>query len=178
MRRADKEMAVSRAHELLASTYSGRLATVGPDGAPYICPLLFVWADGKVWLHSASVQGHLQRNVRHEPRVCFEIDAPGDTFAYGRFQCDTALAYQSVLVFGELAIVEERDQKSRFFDRLMSKYYAQDTDRPPGFYPRLDDVTVYALAVQRVTGKETTLPAVEARWPAVDGTKSPDAALP
>ena len=178
MRRADKEMSVSRALELLASAYCGRLATVGSDGAPYICPLLFVWADGKIWLHNTSAVGHLQRNVRHESRVCFEIDTPGETYAYGRFQCDTALAYQSVVVFGKLAFVEERDQKTRFFDLLMSKYYAQETDRPKGFYPRLDDVTVYSLTVDRVTGKETTLPAIDARWPAVDKTKSPNAVPP
>lgn len=178
MRRADKEMSVARAHELLASAYCGRLATVGIDGSPYICPLLFVWTDGRVWMHNASDIGHLQRNVRHESRVCFEIDIPGQTYAYGRYQCDTALEYQSVVVFGRLAIVEERGQKARFFDLLMDKYYARDADRPKGFYPRLDDVTVYSLLVDRITGKETTLPTVDARWPAVDKTKSPTAVPP
>src|ERR1700694_212959 len=88
MRRAEQQMSADRAIELLASEYCGRLATVGPDGAPYICPLLYVMLHGQVWLHNTSALGHLQRNILHEPRVCFEIDVPGETFPYGRFQCD------------------------------------------------------------------------------------------
>ena len=44
-----------------------------------------------------------------------------------------------------------------------------------GDFPRLDEVTVYAIAIERMTGKETALPAVQSRWPAVDKTKSPNA---
>jgi uncharacterized protein len=178
MRRADKAMSAARVEELLASAYCGRLATVGPDGSPYICPLLYVWMDGQVWLHNTSALGHLQGNVRHEARVCFEIDQPGEVYPYGRFQCDTALEYQSVLVFGRLAVVEDQSQKPRFFDALMAKYYPADTTRPKGYYPRLAEVTVYALTVERVSGKETTLPTDDARWPAVDKTKSPNAQPP
>jgi hypothetical protein len=48
-------------------------------------------------------------------------------------------------------------------------------DRLKGFYPRLDDVTVYAIAVERVTGKHCPLPPVSEQWPALDRTKSPNA---
>jgi uncharacterized protein len=177
MRRADKQMPAERATELLAVAYCGRLATVDVDGAPYICPLLYVWLDGQVWLHNTRALGHMQRNVLHEPRVCFEIDVPGEAFAYGRFQCDTGLAYQSVLVFGRLSVIEDRERKTRFFDALMSKYHPRD-DRPKSFYPRLDDVTVYALTAERISGKETTLPAADALWPALDRTKTPHATAP
>jgi hypothetical protein len=37
---------------------------------------------------------------------------------------------------------------------------------------------LYAIALERVVGKETALPAPEARWPAVDKTKSPSATPP
>ena len=37
---------------------------------------------------------------------------------------------------------------------------------------------VYAIAVERMTGKETPLPAVSQQWPARDNTKSPDAVAP
>jgi hypothetical protein len=41
--------------------------------------------------------------------------------------------------------------------------------------PRLEQVTVYAVAVDRITGKELQLPAMEDQWPAVDDTKTPNA---
>jgi nitroimidazol reductase NimA-like FMN-containing flavoprotein (pyridoxamine 5'-phosphate oxidase superfamily) len=178
VRRADKLMPDERIGELLSTSHCGRLASVGVDGAPYICPLLYVWMNGQVWLHNTSAMGHLQTNVRHEPRVCFEIDTPGKVFPYGRFQCDTSVEYQSVIVFGRIDIVEDRAQKAAFFDALMAKYYSADPTRPKGFYPRLDAVVVYLLTVNRMTGKQTPLPATDAQWPAADYTKSPNAVAP
>lgn len=79
------------------------------------------------------------------------------------------------MVFGRLAIIDDRARKSLFFDALMAKYHGNDSTRPKSFYPRLDGVTVYALAVERITGKEQRLPSREAQWPAADNTKSPGA---
>ena len=129
-------------------------------------------------MHNTSAQGHLQANVRHDPRVCFEVSVPGEVFAYGRYECDTSIAYQSIVAFGRLAIIDDRTRKSRFFDALMAKYHPNDAARPKGFYPRLDAVTVYALSVERITGKEQRLPATESQWPAADNTMSPEAATP
>ena len=117
VRRADKLMPDEQTGELLSSAYCGRLGTVGPDGSPYVCPLLYVWKDGQIWLHNTSAMGHLQTNVRHESRACFEIDVPGTVFPYGRFQCDTSIEYRSVIVFGRISIVEDRALKAAFSTR-------------------------------------------------------------
>jgi nitroimidazol reductase NimA-like FMN-containing flavoprotein (pyridoxamine 5'-phosphate oxidase superfamily) len=178
VRRADKLMQDEHVAGLLTQGYSGHLGTVGTDGTPYVCPLLYVWLDGEVWVHNTSARGHLQDNIRHQAKVCFEVDTPGKIFPYGRFQCDTSVEYQSVIVFATARIVEDREHKARFFDHFMTKYYGPDADRPTGFYPRLDEVTVYALAVERMTGKETRLPAPEDRWPARDNTRSPNVTAP
>jgi nitroimidazol reductase NimA-like FMN-containing flavoprotein (pyridoxamine 5'-phosphate oxidase superfamily) len=89
IRRTDKVMPEAVAHEVLERGFCGRLATVGPDGWPYIVPLLYIVRDGEIWIHNAGVRGHLRVNVDHEARVCFEVDEPGEVFAYGRFECDT-----------------------------------------------------------------------------------------
>lgn len=175
VRRPDKLMPESGIRKLLEHGYAGRVATVSPDGSPYICPLLYVYLDGEIWVHNTRARGHLRANVEHEPRVCFEIDAAGAVFPYGRFECDTSVEYRSVIAFGRIRIVEDREQKAAFFDAFMKKYSGGDDGRPKGFYPRLDQVTVYAIAVEWVTGKETVLPVVEEQWPGLDRTKSPDA---
>jgi uncharacterized protein len=167
-------MSPAQVDELLAAGYCGHLASVSPDGSPYVCPLLYVWLDGQVWLHNTSAQGHLQSNVRHDPRVCFEVSAPGKVFAYGRFECDTSVEYQSIVVFGRVAVIDDRARKSLFFDALMAKYFVNSA-RPKSFYPRLDGVTVYALTVERITGKKQALPPAEMQWPAADHTMSPEA---
>jgi nitroimidazol reductase NimA-like FMN-containing flavoprotein (pyridoxamine 5'-phosphate oxidase superfamily) len=168
-------MSDERARELVASAYCGRLGTVGADGWPYVVPLLYVWTDGEIWVHNTSARGHLRENVDHDPRVCFEIDETGEVFPYGRFECDTSVEYRSVVVFGRIRIIHDEPGKRAFFDALMEKYANPDWDRAKRFYPRLDQVTVYAIAIERMSGKETTLPGTAEQWPAVDRTKSPNA---
>ena len=130
VRRADKVMPDAKVDDLLSTGYCGHLATISPDGSPYVCPLLYVWLAGQVWLHNTSAHGHLQNNVRHDPRVCFEISVPGKVFAYGRYECDTSIEYQSIVVFGRAAIIDDRPRKSLFFDALMAKYYGNDSNAP------------------------------------------------
>jgi uncharacterized protein len=178
VRRADKAMSDDEARATLAAGHTLRVGTVGPDGWPYVVPLLYVCVGEEVWVHNTSARGHFRANVDHETRVCGEVDAAGEVFPYGRFECDTSIAYRSVVLFGRIRVVEPRADREAFFDALMAKYADPAWQRPAGFYPRLDDVTVYAIAPERLTGKQTALPGVDARWPAVDLTKSPGAVPP
>ena len=73
-------------------------------------------------MHTASARGHLRANIEKERRVCFEIDEQEGVFDYGRFECDSGLAYRSVCLFGQIRIVENRDIKQRFCEALMAKY--------------------------------------------------------
>jgi nitroimidazol reductase NimA-like FMN-containing flavoprotein (pyridoxamine 5'-phosphate oxidase superfamily) len=178
VRRTDRVMSPDDAMAALMRGFHGRLATVGADGYPYCVPLLYVWMDGAIYVHNTAARGHLRTNVEHAPRVCFEIDEASEVFDYGRFECDSSVAYRSVIVFGDIRIVEDRAVKQRFCDGLMAKYGKADNNRPKGFYPRLDQITVYAIAIARITGKELALPAVSEQWPALDRTKSPSARVP
>jgi uncharacterized protein len=175
MRRADKVMSETRTLETLQQGFCGRLATIGEDGYPYCVPMLYVWLNGEVCLHNAKTRGHLRANVDYESRVCFEIDDPGAVFPYGRFECDTSVAFKSVVLFGNIRVVDETEDKQRFFEALMQKYAKAEWERPKGFFPRLDQITLYAIAVERMTGKEGSLPDVSQQWPSLDRTKTPNA---
>jgi len=106
------------------------------------------------------------------------VDEPGDVFPYGRYECDTALEYRSVIAFGTIQVVSDREEKARFCSELMRKYGDATWARPREFYPRLDEITVYSIAIERMTGKETALPVTSRRWPQLDQTKSPNAIPP
>jgi uncharacterized protein len=129
IRRADLVMSDDRALETLARGYSGRLATVSEDGFPYCIPLLYLWMDGQIYLHTTGARGHLRANIEREQRVCFEVDEHEGVFDYGRFECDSGLAYRSVCLFGRIRIVEDRDSKQRFCEALMAKYGKPETQR-------------------------------------------------
>jgi uncharacterized protein len=93
IRRADRAMSDERTLETLTRGYSGRLATVSADGFPYCIPLLYLWIGGEVYLHTTSAAGHLRANIERDQRVCFEVDEQEGVFDYGRFECDSGLAY-------------------------------------------------------------------------------------
>jgi nitroimidazol reductase NimA-like FMN-containing flavoprotein (pyridoxamine 5'-phosphate oxidase superfamily) len=175
VRRTDRVMSQDKALAALARGHHGRLATVGADGYPYCVPLLYVCMDGEVYVHNTAAAGHLRTNIECDARVCFEIDEAGEVFDYGRFECDSSVAYTSVILFGKIRIVTDETAKRRFCDELMAKYRKQGAERPKSFYPRLDQITVYAIAIERITGKELALPDVSEQWPAKDRTKSPNA---
>lgn len=177
VRRKDKEMPEAEARDMLARAKLAHFATVGASGDPYVVPNLFVYAEGCIFLHTAA-GGHFRRNVDHSRRISVEIAEMGAIFPYGEFECDTSASYASVVVLGNVGIVAEPEAKATFFDRFMAKYADPAWQRPKGFYPRLDQVTVYRVAIERITGKKGPLPGPQGQWPAVNLTKSPGAVPP
>jgi nitroimidazol reductase NimA-like FMN-containing flavoprotein (pyridoxamine 5'-phosphate oxidase superfamily) len=87
------------------------------------------------------------------------------------------MSYRSVVVFGRIALLDNVAVKQRFFTRLMAKYATPDPTRPEGFFPRIDVIDLYAIAPERMTGKEVELPAMTQRWPALDRTRTPHARI-
>lgn len=178
LRRADREMTPERMLQLIQRGYSVHLATVSRDGSPYCTPFLYVWMDQRLYIHGTNAIGHFRTNIGHEPRVCFAIGEQEGVFDYGRFECDSGLAYRSVMLFGTISVAEDRAVKQKFCEMLLRKYGNLGLDRPKNFFPRLDLITVYELSVERMTGKEQALPPLSEQWPAMDRTKTPNARPP
>ena len=178
MRRGDRVMSGDRVLQLIARGYSCRLATVGADGAPYCTPFLYVQMNGRLYVHSTGATGHFRTNIDREPRVCFQLDEQEGVFDYGRFECDSGLAFRSVVVFGTIKLVSDRAVKQAFCEALLRKYGRPDLDRPKNFFPRLDLIAVFEISIERLTGKAQNMPPMSEQWPAVDRTKTPDARPP
>lgn len=178
LRRTDRQLATEDCWSLLQRARCARVATVSPDGWPYVVPLLHLVIDGGLWFHTTAAHGHFRTNVDAGGRACVVCDEPGEVFPYGRFECDTGMAYCSAVAFGTIAVVDDEAGRAAFFDALMARHADPAWDRPKSFYPRLGQVTVYRMAVDRVTGKQTMLPATADQWPQRDRTVTPDAIPP
>src|SRR5689334_8864410 len=107
LRRADRAMTDEEIASLLRQGHHGHLATISDDGYPYCLPLLYAFLDGRILVHGAAARGHLQANVERDSKVCFEIDEAGSVFPYGRFECDTSIAYRSLIAFGKISVVDD-----------------------------------------------------------------------
>ena len=55
-----------------------RLASVGPDGAPHVTPVWFVWDGEHLWVNSI-VRAQRHANLLRNPRVAVVVDA-GDGY--------------------------------------------------------------------------------------------------
>ena len=147
VRRKDKLMDRAAIDHFLERAAFAHFATVSANKDPYVVPNLFVYADGRIYLHT-SLSGHFRSNVEASSRVCFEAAEMSTVFPYGEFECDSSVSYTSVVGFGAITIVEDRAAKTLFFDRLMAKYSDPKLSRPKSFYPRLDQITHYAIAIR------------------------------
>ena len=122
--------------------------------APYIVPVNFVFVPhdtwGTVYIHSAR-QGRKIDFLRNNPRVCLEIDFPGETIPpSGGRPCDTGFAYTSLIGEGTIRECREQDEIVRGLKLLTKKYTGMDAEFT-GEQTRT--VTVLAVELQTVTGK-------------------------
>jgi len=91
LRRADRMMSEQRACEMLARGFSGQLATVGEDGYPYCIPLLYLWMDGEVYVHTSSARGHFRTNIERERASALNSTS--------RIRCSTTAASNVIQVW-------------------------------------------------------------------------------
>lgn len=177
VRRRDKAMSAAEVEAFLCRAPVAHFATVSADGTPYVVPNLFVYVEGRIFLHTAAA-GHFRDNVERHPRASFDAAEMGEVFPYGAFACDTSTSYASVVGFGAVRILPDAEDKARFFDRFIAKYADPAWGHPQSFYPRLGEVTVFAILPERITGKRTVLPPLAERWPAKNRTRSPGVVAP
>src|SRR5579875_1750700 len=116
VRRQDRLMAPEAAREFLRAQRTAHVATVGPDGWPYVIPLVFVCEGGDIlYLHTGAHQGHFRRNVQATPRICLEVSEIGPLHPGKPYACNSALVHTSVVSFGPVRIEEAAERKSWFF---------------------------------------------------------------
>lgn len=153
MRRGRKEIRDPAViEELLRVAAVGRLGTVGADGYPRIKPVNFAWHAGRVYFHSAQ-EGEKIRDLRRDPRVCFEVDQPLAYVSARAQPCRATYLFRSVLIRGRASLVEDASERRAALDALMGKH--QPGARLPG-YPaaKLALTAVVRIDPEEVVGKE------------------------
>jgi len=119
MRRKEKEITEKAImEEILREHGIGRLAT-SVDDEPYVVPINFVYADGKVIFHSHK-DGKKMANISKNPLVCFEVDS--GEIVKGEKPCDYSWRYMSVVVKGRARVIEGPEKRLAALRRLSDKY--------------------------------------------------------
>ncbi len=116
MRRGRQELSFEETEDILNRRTAGVLALSGDEGYPYGVPISYVYVDGKLYFHCAK-SGHKLDAIRRDPKASFCV-IDQDQIVPEKF---TTL-YRSVIVFGQIRIVEDEKQKRAAIEKLGQKY--------------------------------------------------------
>ncbi|HJO56518.1 MAG TPA: pyridoxamine 5'-phosphate oxidase family protein [Candidatus Scalindua sp.] len=153
MRRKDKGIAsYTEVEELLSNTLVGRLGTCFND-IPYITPVNYIYGNNKIYFHSAH-EGRKIENIRHNQQVCFEIDKILSIIPGMRMPCGSTTEYKSVIVFGDIRVVVDIDEKTDALNKLIEKY-APEAPRLPHSSEAADRTNVLVIDVKEITAKQS-----------------------
>ncbi|MFV1975556.1 MAG: pyridoxamine 5'-phosphate oxidase family protein [Candidatus Scalindua sp.] len=153
MRRKDKEVAsYTEAEELLSNALVGRLGTCF-NNIPYITPVNFVYDNNKIYFHSAH-EGRKIENVKRNQHVCFETDEMISIIPGMRMPCGSRTKYKSVIVFGDIRVVVNIDEKTVALNKLIEKY-APEAPRLPQSSEAAERTNVLVIDVKEITAKQS-----------------------
>lgn len=144
-RRLDEKEAL----ELLRNELRGVLSVQGDDGYPYGIPMNHYYCDedGLIYFHS-GMSGHKVDAIKRCPKVSFCVYDTGR-----RDGDDWALTIRSVVVFGQVEIVDDTAKMIRIAERLCRKF-TDDSEYIAGEIERSGPRTLmFAIRPEHITGK-------------------------
>ena len=148
MRRKDRQRSEEFAWAVTDRCGWAVLSCVQPDGTPYSVPLSIAREGGRVYFHGAE-EGRKTEALRSNPKVC--LSCVGDT---NPAQDDFSMEYESAILFGTAALVEEREEKihgRRLISQRYTPFKMKDFDRV--IEAALDHTAVWRIDVESITGK-------------------------
>lgn len=150
MRRYRQQLEDSDAINVLKNGYRGVLSLYGDDGYPYWVPVnYYLENDGHIYIHCAG-EGHKIDALKKYDKVSFTVleEQPRDPD-------DFAFYVKSVIVFGRIHMVEDREKVLKnvlsmarhIFPDKMEEYYKADLER------NKNRVHMLAITPEYITGK-------------------------
>ena len=136
--------------KILKEEPRGVLSVLGDGGYPYGTPLNHWYCEenGKIYFHS-SKKGHKVDAMKNHDKICFVCYDEGF-----KKEGDWALNIKSVVVFGRLEIVEDREKALEYVRRLSEPFGFGDEYVEAEIKADGGAVLVYALVPEHMTGKQ------------------------
>lgn len=150
MRRKKQQLSESSALEILRKSSSGVLALLGDEDYPYAVPMSYVYACGKIYFHGANA-GHRFDAVYKNKKASFCV-IEQDVVVPERYLTH----YRSVIVFGKIYIIEDKEEKRRAIEILADKYHPTATKefRDRAIEAESAGLCMFVLEIEHMTGKE------------------------
>lgn len=150
MRRFKQQLTEDASVEILRNATAGVLALCGEDMEPYGVPLSHVYADGKLYFHSA-LKGHKLDLLAQNKKASYTVIAQDEVHP------ETYTTYfKSVMAFGTVRIIEDCAEKLRTLQLLGRRCNPDDevglTKEIAGGFSRC---IMLEMNIERLTGKQS-----------------------
>jgi nitroimidazol reductase NimA-like FMN-containing flavoprotein (pyridoxamine 5'-phosphate oxidase superfamily) len=134
----------------LKETAVGRVATISPDGYPYVVPVFFVFDGDKVYFHCAG-EGKKLENLKANPSVCFEADDLILVDVSPTNPCTGTVYYRSVIATGKASLIGG-EEKVRALWMLADKYSGGKATGEMS-HESIDETCVVRIDIDEISGK-------------------------
>ncbi|MCQ4936529.1 pyridoxamine 5'-phosphate oxidase family protein [Anaerotignum propionicum] len=138
--------------KLLGRSQTGSLATLNPDGTPYVTPVHFVYYNNKIYAHGLP-KGKKLDNITHDKRVGFSIyEMDKLLLDPNEKPCDTNTKYESIILSGNAMLVEDIQVKEDILKKVVEKYtpHLAGKELPA---PMVKGTAVIQIDIMEMTGK-------------------------
>lgn len=147
-----EEMTSKEVDQFLTCARVGRLGLCLEDGQPYVVPVGYAYADGKIFFHTCN-KGLKMNALRQNANVCFEVD---ETLS-------DASMFKSVIVFGKAEIISDKAKMIPYLQKLIDKYRVPESFdaymSKPGRNKEkeLQEVRICLITPNKITSKKWTM---------------------
>lgn len=149
MRRIRQLLPNKESIRILSASTSGVLALLGDNDYPYAVPISYVYADGKLYFHSA-MSGHKIDAIRRHEKASFCVIEQDEI--HGE---EYTTYFRSVIAFGRIRIIDDADEKLRTARLLGDRYNPNDEEALRNELAKgLSHMLMLCFDIDHLTGKE------------------------
>ena len=149
MRRFKQLLPQETAIEILNRNTGGTLALLGDEDYPYAVPISYVYADGKLYFHSAKSGHKIDAIKKHEKASFCVIDK--DEIVPEKY----TTYFRSVIAFGKVRLVEDAEEMRRVATALAKKYSADFAEGIPAeIDSSIKNMAIIEMTIDHITAKE------------------------
>ena len=148
--RKNQQLSQEDCLEVLTQQPRGFLSVQGEDGYPYVMPMNFWYCEenGKLYFHTGKT-GHRTDALAKCSKVSFCVIDEGY-----RNPGEWALNFRSVIIFGQLRLVEDRGLALDYTKRLSLKYFPDEAYIDGEINKFGVGVDCWELTPEHITGKK------------------------
>ena len=149
MRRKRQQLSEEESISILKKATAGTLALLGDNDYPYAVPISYVYADGRLYFHSA-LSGHKVDAIRKCDKASFCVIEQDDVQPkkYTTF-------FRSVIAFGRIHIIEDEQAKLKMARMLGNRNNPNDDESlQKELEQGLSRMLMIRFDIEHLTGKE------------------------